>query len=74
MAKDVWEQFCEQFDSAFFECAEKGTAAKMTVGVGEESVTVEVYRTKGQMKKFEDIILKAVKQESGIDLARGPKE
>lgn len=63
--EDLWERFCVAFDDAFFECAEKGTPWLMTVGTGDKTVTVEIYRDKGQMKAFTDLVQDAHKMQIG---------
>jgi hypothetical protein len=64
---DTAGRFVKAFDEALIECMEKGTPAKMILGTPTgESVTIEVYRSKGDMKKLQDVILKTVQKEQGI--------
>lgn len=62
---DLWEKFCHDFDHAVFECAEKGTPYMMTINLNGQNVTVEIYRDKGQMKAFTDMVQDAHKMQVG---------
>ncbi len=62
----IWEQFCNKFDEALFDCAEKGNAAKMTIGIGASDVTVEIYRDKGDMVRLTNIVTSAMKPQGVV--------
>lgn len=66
--ESLWGQFCERFDSAVSKCAEDGTKSRLTLGIGERTVMVDIYEQGSTMKKFDEIILSTVKKETRIDL------
>jgi hypothetical protein len=67
----AWEDWTNKFDDALFECSEKGTPRRMTISFGDEPVVVvDIYRQGSTMKKFDEMILGAVKQQAGIDVAK----
>ncbi len=68
--EDLWRGFCENFDDAVFLCAEKGTSQRLVISIGGFPVCVDVYPEGGTMKKFDQMILKSVKAETGIDLIK----
>jgi hypothetical protein len=64
----IWADFCHQFDKAVFKCADTGLGARLVISMGNHTVVVDVYKQGGTMKKFDDMILNAVKKETGIDI------
>lgn len=50
-----WYAFCALFDKAVANCAENGSAAKLSVNFGTKCVMVDVYRDKGDLRKLEEI-------------------
>ena len=64
-AQELWQNFCNAFDDAVMECIKNGTPWMMTLGSGKGLVTIEVYRDKGQMKQFTDMIQDAHKMQVG---------
>lgn len=72
-AERIWGEFCKQFDNAVFECIEKGTPYRMTLGDGAQTVTIDVYRTEGDMKKFEELLKSAVNAQQ-VNVHRGPMQ
>lgn len=64
------EKFCGEFDEAVFDCADNGTKKRMRIKIGKRTVVIDVYESRGSMKKSDELILKAVKQQTGIDLVK----
>lgn len=63
-ADKIWGQFCAGFDKAVFDCADNGTASKMTIGIGNAHVTIEVYRDKGDMQRLTNVVTQALKPQN----------
>lgn len=71
-SEEIWQKFCEQFDQALWDCVDNGTTHRLTIGVdGKNVAVVDVYPQGGTMKKFDEIVLNAVKAKTGIDVAKG---
>jgi hypothetical protein len=68
----LWEKFCRDFDAAFFKCADTGEQRRIRASVGGRTVVVDIYPAGATMKKFDEMILGAVKQQTGIDLVKKP--
>ncbi len=67
--EELWDELIQGVIDSICECIDKGTPMRFTMGSGERSVTIDIYQSKAQMKKFDELTLGMVKQEMGIGIA-----
>lgn len=65
-----WERFLEEFAEALDNCFDTGEQVRVTLGGKTRNVTIDIYPEGGTMKKFDEMILKAVKENTGVDLVK----
>jgi hypothetical protein len=71
--EEIWERFCHDFDKAVEKCLDDGSPARLNIGTGEATVTIDIYRRKSQMKIFNEAMLDIAKKHRGMSVAPDPE-
>ena len=69
MSDDVTDRFIDDILLAVQNCLTKGESWKISVP-GKFGCTIDIHPTAASMKKFDSVILDAVKKQTGIDLVK----
>jgi hypothetical protein len=70
---EMWENLIDNIVTAIDECVAKGEPCRLTIGADGGPVTIDIYKSKATMKKFDELALGMVKEKTGIDLAPNKK-
>ena len=66
---DTWEKFVNQLLEAVGEALDNGTAARLSIG-GDHDITIDIYKSKTQMKIFDEFALDLAKQKRGMNVVK----
>lgn len=64
---EYWEKFIHSFDVALDDCIENGHAKRLTIGVNDRHITIDIYESKVSMKILDETVLKIAKQERAME-------
>lgn len=65
-----WESFFHDLDTAIEKCLDDGIESRLQLATSKRVISIDVYPTGGTMKKMDDLVLKTVKEKTGIDLLK----
>lgn len=69
MSEDLYAKFVDQLLQAVDEATDEGRAARLTVG-GNHDITIDIYKSKAQMKVFDEMALDLAKKHRGIGVVK----
>lgn len=69
MSENYWDKFIEELLDAVEKALDNGTPARLNVG-GEHDITIDIYKTKTQMKVFDEAVLELAKTHRGMGVVK----